>query len=112
MIVKSGLPPNSEMMTVSHSKAAAQAVAASFATGVPAIVFNPSSLSTAYQQGTPGKVRSHFTFGDPLSMARTVQNVLELRDPPPMQQLRSAYGEIILHPPRSIYTHSLDSMPR
>jgi len=112
MIVKNGLPPNSEMMTVGHSKAGAQAVAASFATGVPAIVFNPSSLSAVYQQGTPGKVRSHITFCDPLSMARTVQNALEIIDPPPMQQLRSAYGEIILHPPRSIYTHSLDSMPR
>jgi hypothetical protein len=106
------LPAGATLMTAGHSKAAAQAVAASFATGVQAIVFNPSSLSRVYQQGTPGQVRTHITFGDPLSMARTVQNVLEIMDPPLMQELRSAYGQIIVHPPRSLRTHSLESLPQ
>jgi hypothetical protein len=45
-------------------------------------------------------------------MARTVQNVLEIMDPPLMQELRSAYGQIIVHPPRSLRTHSLESLPQ
>ena len=110
--VMQNLPAGATLMTAGHSKAAAQAVAASFATGVQAIVFNPSSLSRVYQQGTPGQVRTHITFGDPLSMARTVQNVLEIMDPPLMQELRSAYGQIIVHQPRSLRTHSLESLPQ
>jgi RHS repeat-associated protein len=110
--VLQNLPSGADLVAVGHSKAAAQAVAASFATGVRAIVFNPSSLSRVYQQGTPGRVSTHITFGDPLSMARTVQNVLEILDPPPMQELRSAYGEIIVHPPRSLQTHGLGSLPK
>lgn len=110
--VMQNLPAGAALIGAGHSKAAAQAVAASFATGVPAIVFNPSSLSRVYQQGTPGQVRTHITFADPLSMARTVQNMLEILDPPPMQELRSAYGDIIVHPPRSLWTHGLESLPQ
>jgi RHS repeat-associated protein len=110
--VLQNLPNGAALIGAGHSKAAAQAVAASFATGVPAIVFNPSSLSRVYQQGTPGQVRTHITFADPLSTARTVQNMLEILDPPPMRELRSAYGEIIVHPPRSLRTHSLESLPQ
>jgi len=110
--VLQNLPRDGTLIGAGHSKAAAQAVAASFATGVPAIVFNPSSLNRVYQQGKPGQVRTHITFADLLSMARTVQNMLEILDPPPMQELRSAYGDIIVHPPRSLWTHGLNSLPQ
>ena len=111
-IVKGRLPPNAELMTTGHSKAGAQAVGASFATGVRAIVFNPSSLSGHYRHGTAGDIRTHVTFGDPLSILRTLQNIFEIADPPGMRDFRSPLGEVIVHPPRSIDTHSLDSLPR
>lgn len=111
-IVKGRLPPNSELITTGHSKAGAQAVGASFSTGVRAIVFNPSSLSAHYRQGTAGDIRTHITIGDPLSILRTLQNILEIADPPGMRDFRSPLGEVIFHPPRSIDTHSLDSLPR
>lgn len=111
-IVKGRLPPNAELMTTGHSKAGGQAVGASFATGVRAIVFNPSSLSAHYRQGTAGDIRTHITFGDPLSILRTLQNIFEIADPPGMRDFRSPLGEVIVHPPRSIDTHSLDSLPR
>jgi len=111
-IVKGRLPPNAELMTTGHSKAGAQATGASYATGVRAIVFNPSSLSAHYRQGTPGDIRTHITFGDPLSILRTVQNIFEIADPPGMRDFRSPLGEVFVHPPRSIDTHSLDSLPR
>ena len=87
-------------------------IAGSYATGVPAIVHNPASLSPVYQKGTPGPIRTHITFGDPLSVLRTIQNGLELFDPPSLQQFRSAQGDIFVYPPRSFKTHSLDSSPR
>jgi hypothetical protein len=111
-IVKGRLPPNAELMLAGHSKAGAQAAAASFATGVRAILFNPSSLSAHYRQGTPGDIRTHITFCDPLSILRTIQNILEIADPPGMRDFRSPLGEVIVHPPRSIDTHGLNSLPR
>jgi hypothetical protein len=111
-IVKRRLPPNAELMTTGHSKAGAQATGASFATGVRAIVFNPSSLSAHYRQGSPGDIRTHITFGDPLSILRTFQNIFEIADPPGMRDFRSPLGEVIVHPPRSIDTHGLDCFPR
>jgi len=111
-IVKGRLPPNSELMVTGHSKAGAQAVGASFATGVRAIVFNPSSLSDHYRQGTAGDIRTHITFGDPLSILRTLQNLFEIIDPPGMRDFRSPSGKVIVHPPRSIDTHGLNSLPR
>jgi len=110
-LVKQRLPSNAELISTGHSKAGAQAVGAAFAAGVPAIVFNPSSLSDQYQLGTPGYIRTHITFCDPLSMLRTLQNILDKFDPPGMRDLRSPSGEIIIHPPRSINTHSPSSLP-
>jgi RHS repeat-associated protein len=110
-LLRQRLPYNAELIATGHSKAGAQAVGASFATGVPAIVFNPSSLSNHYQRGAPGSIRTHITFGDPLSMLRTLQNILDTADPPGMRDLRSASGEVIIHPPRFIDTHSPKSLP-
>jgi RHS repeat-associated protein len=110
-LLKQRLPSTAELIGTGHSKAGAQAVGAAFAAGVPAIVFNPSSLSDHYQLGTPGNIRTHITFGDPLSMLRTLQNVLDQADPPGMRDLRSPSGQIIIHPPRSINTHSPKSLP-
>ncbi len=111
-LVKQRLPPGAKLIASGHSKAGAQAVAASFATGVPAIVFNPSSLSDHYQQGSPGYIRTHITFGDPLSILRTLQNMFEIADLPGMRDFRSPSGEVFVHLPRSINTHSTNSMPR
>jgi RHS repeat-associated protein len=110
--VQAKLPPGASLIATGHSKAGAQALAVSHALGIRAIVHNPSSLSPVYQKGTPGPIRTHITFGDPLSVLRTVQNGLELFDPPSLQQFRSAQGEIFVHPPRWFNTHSLDSLPR
>ena len=110
-LLRQRLPSTAELIATGHSKAGAQAVGASFATGVPAIVFNPSSLSHHYQLGTPGNIRTHITFGDPLSMLRTLQNILDKADPPGMRDLRSPSGEVIIHPPRFINTHSPKSLP-
>jgi RHS repeat-associated protein len=110
--VQAKLPPGASLIATGHSKAGAQALAVSHALGIPAIVHNPSSLSPVYQKGTPGPIRTHITFGEPLSLLRTIQNGLELFDPPALQQFRSAQGEIFVHPPRSLNFHSLDSLPR
>jgi hypothetical protein len=110
--VRANLPPGSSLIATGHSKAGAQALAVSHALRIPAIVHNPSSLSPVYQKGTPGPIRTHITFGEPLSLLRTIQNGLELFDPPALQQFRSAQGEIFVHPPRSLNFHSLDSLPR
>jgi hypothetical protein len=110
-LLKQRLPSTSELIGTGHSKAGAQAVGAAFAAGIPAIVFNPSSLSDHYQLGAPGNIRTHITFGDPLSILRTLQNVLDQADPPGMRDLRSPSGQVIIHPPRSINTHSPKSLP-
>ena len=110
--VQAKLPRGASLIAAGHSKAGAQAIAVSHALGIPAIVHNPSSLSPVYQKGTPGPIRTHITFGDPLSVVRTIQNGLELFDPPSLQQFRSAQGEVFVHPPRWFNTHSLDSLPR
>ena len=94
--VRAKLPPGASLITTGHSKAGAQAIAVAYALQIPAIVHNPSSLSPIYQQGTPGPIRTHITFADPLSMLRTMQNVLELFDPPSLQQFRSAEGQIFV----------------
>jgi len=110
--VRQSLPAGSTLITTGHSKGGAQAVAVSYAIGTRAIVFNPSSVSDVYRQGVPGSIETHITFGDPLSALRTIQNALDQMDPPSMQDLRTASGEVIVHPPRSLWTHSLDSLPR
>lgn len=109
--VMESLPEGTTLIVTGHSKGGAQAVAAAYATGTRAVAFNPSSLSEVYRRGAPGPMRTHITRGDPVSTLRTLQNVLDGMDPPSMQDLRSASGEIIVHPPRSIWTHSLDSLP-
>jgi len=110
-LLRQRLPSTAELIATGHSKAGAQAVGASFAAGVPAIVFNPSSLSNHYQRGAPGSIRTHITVGDPLSMLRTLQNILDTVDPPGMRDLRSASGQVIIHPPRFINPHSPKSLP-
>ncbi len=109
--VQPNLPRGAILVTTGHSKGGMQATAVSYALRIPAIVYNPSSLSPIYQNGTPGHIRSHITFGEPLSIVRTIQNGLELLDPPALQQFRSAAGEIIFHAPRSLNTHSINSLP-
>jgi hypothetical protein len=110
--VQANLPPGSSLIGTGHSKAGAQALAVAHALRIPVIVHNPFSLSPLYQKGTPGSIRTHITLGDPLSVLRTIQNGLELFDPPSLQHFRSAQGEIFVHPPRWFNTHSLDSLPR
>ena len=106
--LKTALGPNARLLLTGHSKGGAQAGASSFATRVPAIVFNPASLSPVYQQGTSGTIRSHVTLGDPLSVLRTVGANVEQTM---LQANRSAPGHIIVHPPLMWDTHSLGNFP-
>ena len=49
--VMESLPEGTTLIVTGHSKGGAQAVAAAYATGTRAVVFNPSSLSEVYRQG-------------------------------------------------------------
>jgi hypothetical protein len=107
---------NARLVLTGHSLGAGMAAAASYATGLNATVFNPASVSAVYRQGSPGAIRSHITFGDILSVGRTMSNGIP--DPSlPNPHLRHAPGTVILHPPRSVNPydpfqfHSLDQFP-
>jgi hypothetical protein len=106
--VQVALGPDAKLVLPGHSKAGAQSTAASFATGAPAIVFNPSSLSSVYRQGTPGEIRSHVTIGDPLSLLRTIGANPEQ---PMSPSNRAPAGVIIVHPPRSLNPFEWHSLP-
>ncbi len=98
------------MIVTGHSKGGGQAVAVAYALGIEAIVHNPASVSPVYLQGKPGYIRTHITFGDPLSAARTIANLSSLEQPM-SPSIRSAVGEIFVHPPLSPWTHGLYSLP-
>ena len=109
--VKTNLPRGAILISTGHSKGAGQAVSVAYSLGIDAIVHNPASASSASLRGTPGDIRTHITFCDPLSLLRTVNNISGL-DQPMSANIRSASGKIFVHWPRSLLTHSLDSLPR
>jgi hypothetical protein len=108
--VKNSLPPGARLIVTGHSKGGGQAVAVAYALGIEAIVHNPASVSPVYLRGNPGSIRTHITFGDPLSVARTISNLSSLEQPK-SPSIRSAVGEIFVHPPLSPWTHGLRSLP-
>jgi hypothetical protein len=108
--VKDSLPPGARLIVTGHSKGGGQAVAVAYALGIEAIVHNPASVSPVYLKGNPGYIRTHITFGDPLSAARTIGNLSSLEQPM-SPSIRSAMGEVLVHPPLSPWTHGLHSLP-
>ena len=96
-VVKKQLGRDAEIVLTGHSLGGGLAAAASYATGLNAVVFNPASVNRIYKEGVPGKIRSHVIAGDILSVGRTAIG-------------RSAPGEIIVHPPRSVIPLAQHSM--
>jgi hypothetical protein len=65
-VEKAGL----KLLVTGHSMGAAIGAAGAYATGCDAELFNPAWLHPRYSQGTPGKMKSHITIGDPVEEAR------------------------------------------
>ena len=100
-LVKDKLGPDAKIVLTGHSLGGGMAAAASYATGLDAVVFNPASVNRIYANGNPGEIRSHVIAGDILSLGRTAVG-------------RTAPGEIIVHPPRSampLNQHSMFNFP-
>jgi RHS repeat-associated protein len=68
--VKAALPPKANLILTGHSLGGGLASAASFATGLDAITFNPASLHSNYRQGSSDSIVNHIIPSDPLNLAR------------------------------------------
>jgi hypothetical protein len=99
--VKQMLGRDARIILTGHSLGGGLAAAASYSTGLDAVVFNPASLNTFYSQGTPGYIRSHVVWADFLSVGRVCL-------------ARTAPGVIIMHPARTLippFQHSMFNFP-
>jgi len=99
--VREALGPNATIVLAGHSLGGGLAAAAAYNTGLNAVTFNPASVGGIYSQGDAGYIRSHVIEGDFLSVGRALVG-------------RTAPGEIIVHPARTIvppFQHNMFNFP-
>ncbi len=58
------------LIATGHSMGGGMGIAGSYATGVPAILFNPAYVHPNYTVGQPGSIQVNVTRGDPLDFFR------------------------------------------
>ena len=58
------------LIATGHSMGGGMGIAGSYATGVPAVVFNPAYVHPNYTVGQPGSIQVNVTRGDPLDFFR------------------------------------------